>query len=216
MIKINTNTTTKAICPFCRNHIVTKRRILNYINLTDNKELLTDLLSQNINYVKCPKCGESFYFEHNCLALNVKKNYAITSLPMQKRPLPDEKSSIFTILQKPDFRLRYVNEFIYLSEKVRIFEFNLDDRALEVIKYNYIIKPLKISINSKIILTGADCNALVFTVYDGYDKPVATHHIGIDAYARICLETEKEIIIPPVVKWRKIDLNWAKQKGDQL
>lgn len=145
----------------------------------------------------------------------MNKNYVVASLPLQKHPLPDEKSGIFRILNKGDFRLRYVNEFIYMSEKVRIFEFDLDDRALEVIKYNYVAVPMGLSTDAKIILTGTDGNALIFTIYDEYDKPKASHRVGIDAYARACAEIGKEIIDSPIISWQKIDINWAKIKGEE-
>lgn len=188
-----------------------KGRILKLINLTKRRDLLTDVLTQSINYIVCPKCGEGFYYEHNCCAINAEKNYAVASLPMINSALPKEKTALFRILNKNNFRLRFVKEFIFLTEKVRIFEFDLDDRALEVIKYTYLAKPMGLGTDAKIILTNTDGNALIFTVFDDYDKTVSTHRVGLDAYAHTALRMEKETIAAPTMEWQKIDLKWAEQ-----
>ncbi len=211
LIEIDTFSIKRAVCPFCRQQISITEKIIKHINITHDKSSLKSILSCHANRVKCNECGEEFYYEHNCSVINSDKNYAIASLPMMLNPLPDEKTSLFRILKKRDFRLRYVHEFICLSEKVRIFEFGLDDRVLEIIKYNYVASPKGLGADAKIILTGVDGNALIFTVYDDYDRPLATHRVSIDAYASTRAQFDKELIDGPTLTWRKIDLNWAEQ-----
>lgn len=211
LIEIDTFSMKRAVCPFCRKHISITEKVLKHMNVTHDRDTLEIILSCHANRVKCSECGEEFYYEHNCGVINSDKNYAVASLPMMLNPLSDEKTALFRILRKGDFRLRYVHEFIYLSEKVRIFEFDLDDRVLEVIKYNYVAAPKGLGADAKIILTGVDGNALIFTVYDDYDRHLATHRVGIDAYANTCAQFDKESINAPTLTWRKIDLNWAEQ-----
>ena len=210
MMNINTLDFVNAMCPFCREFITGKARIMQYINLTGNRELLSELLRKGINYMVCPKCGEEFYYEQNCLVLNSEKNYAVASTPSPIK-LNDEKSALYHILKKSDFRMRYVDEFIYLTEKIRIFEFNLDDRALEIVKYNYMVKPMNLGTDAKIILTGADGNALIFTVFDHNDKPLSTHRVVNDAYKHTVHKLEKELVSESMIHWRKINLSWAEQ-----
>ena len=70
---------------------------------------------------------------------------------------------------------------------------------------------MKLGTDAKIILTGVDGNALIFTIYNDYDKPLSTHRVGIDAYSHLSERFEKELIDAPCMNWSKIDLNWAQR-----
>ncbi len=181
------------------------------IHLTDNPKLLKDLLLKQINFIHCPDCGEEFYYEHDCMALNSDKAYAVASLPFRKELNPGSRGGIFHILGKSGFRFRYVNEFIFLTEKVRIFEFDLDDRVLEVIKYKYIALPMKLGEKAKIILTAADVNSLTFTAFDDFDREISTHRVSSSAYFSESAKLQKEETDGIRTQWKKIDLKWAKE-----
>ena len=206
---INNFTPKQAVCPFCKNFIEPNAKILKDINLTDGK-LLADVLKNRINYITCNRCNESFFYEWDCGVINTRKNYAVASLP-SGNSLPKEKSCFLNILKKDGFKLRIVKEFIYLAEKVRFFEFGLDDRVMEIIKYKFVCLPNNLSTNAKIILTDVDGNALVYTVFNEFDKPLATHRVCSDTYHEISRKLPSEKTDLPLYTWKEIDLNWAKQ-----
>lgn len=106
-------------------------------------------------------------------------------------------------------RLRLVKEFICLIEKVRIFEFDLDDRVLETVKYKYIKSPYKINDNKKIILDGADENVMVFGIYDELDRKMCEHKTSLDAYRKEYKNFGGEIISGSITQWKEIDTRWA-------
>lgn len=199
-----------AVCPFCRRFTKTTSKIARDCILKSEEDF-QNILANKINYTKCSNCGESFYYECNCYVVNSKKNYAIALSPMGELSLKREKSVLFNIIKKNDFKLRVVKEFIYLAEKVRIFEFHLDDRVMEIVKYKYVASPHKLDTKSKIILTGADDKSLEFTVFDDYDKVVAKHRISAEAYKKIAQGFTKEIIDSPTLIWKAINLEWAKK-----
>ena len=87
----------KAHCPFCRKFTDVSHTILKDIFLTD-KKLLSDVLTYKTNRIKCQNCGEDFFYEHNCGAINIDKNYAVASLPSPIDDIQNEKSAIFKIL----------------------------------------------------------------------------------------------------------------------
>lgn len=176
-----------------------------------NKEFISDILSNSINYVECVHCKEKFFYECTCGVINSDKKYAIISMPVETDFISKEKSAFLNIIGYNDFKIRLVNEFIYLREKVHIFEFDLDDRVLEIIKYNYVAIPKGLDLNAKIILTGTEQGALVFTVFDDYDKPLAYHRVNLDAYYKTAKAIENEVIRPPKLQWQTINLKWAEQ-----
>lgn len=168
-------------------------------------------MSNNINYVECENCKEKFFYECTCGVINTDKKYAIASIPMEKDFIAEEKSAFLNIIGYNNFRLRIVNEFIYLREKVHIFEFDLDDRVLEIVKYNYVAKVKGLDANAKIILTGTEQGALVFTVFDDYDKPLAYHRVNLDAYYETAKDIENEVLKAPRLQWQAVNLKWAEQ-----
>lgn len=200
-----------AVCPFCRKYIHVDTPVYKSIIAHRDTEALKSILRQTANRIKCSLCGEEFYYEHNCGIINTDKNYAIAALPNMQKPLPEIKTALFKILGKQNFRLRYVHEFIYLTEKARIFEFDLDDRVLEIIKYKYIAETRGLGTDAKIILINTNSNALIFGIYDDCDKLLTTHCVGIDSYAAISASLDKELADDALLNWKKIDLNWAKE-----
>lgn len=199
-----------AVCPFCRKFITVNNKILKFINASTDQDSLKDILSGKANLVLCPQCKEKFYYEHCCGVLNVNKKYAVICIPDGNLDvLQNEKSAIYKILGIADFKLRYVNEFLNLIEKVRIFEYDLDDRVFEIIKYKY-VPLLNTDVHFKIILSNTDQSSMEFTVFDGLDKPVVSHHVGIDAYYKEYISLEKENIAESKIQWLKIDSAWAK------
>ncbi len=200
--------TTMAVCPFCKKITTVTGRILKDIAVIDGDEMLAELLT-NTNRVECSRCGSEFFYEYSCAVISTGKCYAVAELPVVSS-FPDGKASLFKILGT-GCRLRYVQEFIYLCEKARIFEFDLDDRVMEVIKYKYLAKPMGLGTDAKIILTGADSNALIFTVYDDNDRQLAVHRVSAAAYGRTCAELGDKLTGAHSAEWLKIDLKWAEK-----
>ncbi|MBR2476923.1 MAG: hypothetical protein IKB50_02175 [Clostridia bacterium] len=196
-----------AICPFCRNYIkadpVTKANTHSVYSADD----VSKILKNTENKITCDRCGKEFYHEHCCRIVNAGKGYVILSLPQISDNPPTVKAALYQLLRKENFRFRYVREFLLLTEKVRIFEHGLDDRVIELIKYNCVPD----SGDNKIILTGIDENSMTFTVYDGYDTPLSSHRVNKDAYHTYRKELKDEIITNTTVQWMEINLRWAEK-----
>ena len=167
-------------------------------------------MSVNANKITCGNCGRKFYYESDCLIRNHKKNYAIITAPSLTAPEP-AKAAIFDILNMGCFKLRLVREFIFLSEKTRIFEAELDDRVIEVIKYTYISVPNKLGTDAKIILNGVDDGHFVFTLYDENDIPITTYRTSIETYWEMHKQLPPESVDRPFRDWSEINLKWAQK-----
>ena len=104
-----------------------------------------------------------------------------------------------------------MGEFIFLTEKVRLFENGLDDRVIELIKYNHIVLPKGLDTKAKIILTGTDDDAMVFTIYDKDDFPIASHRVSKNTYHTYSKDMQEEKLSENSELWKEIDLNWAEE-----
>lgn len=198
--------TTFAVCPFCRKHITVNSTIVKRINADCQKDTLTQIIIGKANYIKCPECKEDFYYEHPCGVFSVSKKYAIVCTSGNDTDiLPKEKSALLKILRLEDFKLRCVNEFIQLIEKVRIFESGLDDRVLEIIKHKYITAEE----NYKIILTNVTPSSMIFTVFDEYDRAKSTHPVNLEVYSKEN-NLPEELIQGDFIQWNKIDKAYIK------
>lgn len=200
-----------AMCPFCRNYIPSNPQNVANINSQYCADDVPKILKNTENKIVCDKCGKEFYHEHGCRIINVAKNYVIMSLPVCSDNPPTIKSALYNILKKENFRFRVVREFINFSEKVRIFEYGLDDRVIELIKYNCVPYAKRIGENEKIILTGLDGNAMTFTVYDGYDIPLSAHKVSTEAYHTYRKGLKDEILRNTTVQWMEINHHWAEK-----
>ncbi len=114
-------------------------KLWDALNVTENKELKGKLLSGEINQIQCPKCQKKSYIEKSLLYHDRDQRLWIQVLPQADRPKwPKLQESYQEELKKNSgikkyyFRLAFGRE--ELLEKIRIFDANLDDRILELLK----------------------------------------------------------------------------------
>ena len=117
-------------------------KLWDALNVTEAKELKGKLLSGEINQVQCPKCQKKSYIEKSLLYHDMDQRLWVQMLPQADRPkwpeLQEEyqeeikKNSGPFSNRKYHFRLAFGRE--ELLEKIRIFDANLDDRILELLK----------------------------------------------------------------------------------
>ena len=208
---IDMNNITIAMCPFCRSYIESTTHNSANIHSEYSTDDVAKILQNRENRIICDTCGKVFYHEHNCRIICAEKNYAIISLPRHTDSAPVTKTALYRLLKKDFFRFRIVREFIQFEEKVRIFENELDDRVIELIKYNCVPDAKGLGKGEKIILTDIDGNAMTFTRYDGYDTPLSSHKVSTDAYHTYRKGVKKEILTGTNVQWMEINLNWAEK-----
>src|SRR3989338_7301789 len=120
-----------------------KVKLWDSINVTENKELKAKLLSGEVNQVQCPQCKKKSYIEKNLLYHDSDKKLWFHMLPQTDRPKWAELEEEYRKdlkdndhIKKYHFRLVFGRE--ELLEKIRIFDVNLNDRLIEIIKLKII------------------------------------------------------------------------------
>ncbi|MDO9581046.1 MAG: CpXC domain-containing protein [Bacteroidales bacterium] len=124
-------------CPFCDNHQLAT--IWDSINGTDDPKLKRNLLNQSVNKFICNRCRKTSEIRVNILYHDMQRNFMIWLR------YPDENG--ITISTDPELKkiqplldmnqpylLRQVTSLNQLIEKIRIFDHNLDDQSIELVK----------------------------------------------------------------------------------
>src|SRR3989338_2141164 len=109
------------------------------INVTEQQELKQRLLTGDINQIQCEKCKKRSYVEKHLLYHDMDRKLWVQMFPKGDRgkwqELEEDHKDIIKKNSKVKeyvFRLAFGQE--ELLEKVRIFDNELDDRIIEVLK----------------------------------------------------------------------------------
>lgn len=112
-------------------------KLWDCLNISEQKELKAKLLNGEINQVQCSACKKKSYVEKNLLYQDMDKKIWIQMLPtMDRSNWPGLEEDYAEVLRKNSgvrkFRLTFGREELF--EKIRIFDWDLDDRAIELLK----------------------------------------------------------------------------------
>lgn len=105
------------------------------INVTLNPDMKERVLNGEAFRCECPHCNQSFGVEYPTLYHDMDKHFMIHCNPMLMHE--ETRQMMRTLLQLemlPDYRQRFTLEQNEMKEKILIFENDLDDRIIEIMK----------------------------------------------------------------------------------
>ena len=122
-------------CPQCGKK--TETLMWQSINVSLDKRLKKKLLNGELTKFVCKDCGHTCPIQHDLLYHDMKKKFMVHlkhldskgEIVMESKPL----EAVAKILGV--YRLRWVTSWNHLLEKISIFDDNLDDRAIEMMKF---------------------------------------------------------------------------------
>lgn len=122
-------------CPRCGKESETL--LWQSINVSLDNSLREQLFSGKLNKFVCKDCGHQCYVEHDLLYHDMKKEFMVWlrfsdsngEILMDTKPL-----EVFASISK-SYKLRFVTTWLHLLEKISIFDADLDDRAIEIVKW---------------------------------------------------------------------------------
>jgi len=124
--------TLDAVCPNCGFH--QEVQYWGSVNSDLNPELKVRLMEGELNSYTCRQCSEVIQLGVATLYHDMTRAYMIYLLHDQEQHKQAEKDLAGFIAMLPHYRFRFVDQEIHLIEKIRIFEDDLDDRVVELIK----------------------------------------------------------------------------------
>ena len=121
------------ICPKCNNE--NKVVVWKSITVDENLEIKEQIKNEKLFEIKCEKCGEYFDLEYNFLYHDATNEFMVWYFPWGKYNLKAEEKKLNEKIKiKLYDNLRIVDSKIALKEKIYIFEDNLNDIVIEIIK----------------------------------------------------------------------------------
>lgn len=208
-------------CPNCKH----KQRINIYpiINLQTDKDLYEDLFNLNLFKITCNKCKKTTIIQYDCIVVDMFKKYIIylfTSDNLQKfnanidQYISNIKSNpqyndIFNNLSKT----RVVTSLNQLLEKMLIFDYDLNDKIIEIMKLGLYNKDrLNKDIYSTICFNKIENDKLIFTCFNMLDTKVQPIDISVDIkYYNIVIDSIGGKTPEETKQFDYINGSWAKQ-----
>lgn len=128
---MSTQITKEILCPGCGAPIATA--MWPGISADEEPSLRERALNETLFDWFCPECGYSARFLYPCLYSDRAHGFMLYLLPEGSPEGPVELGHELASLA--DVKKRIVTTGLELREKILIFEKNLDDRAVELVKY---------------------------------------------------------------------------------
>ena len=190
--------------------------IYPYINFNENPEYYEKVKSLEIFNVKCNQCHKESSIMYNMLLIDQTQKYFIYLLP-NKDDLKYFENQVDYFMKKnfdkskiPDYdqyKKRLVFNLNELIEKLSIFEYSLDDRALELLKGALIDDGYIKEKNVDIYFDRIDEVELIFIYFIKLSKEIKDVKLSISLYNAII---EKVKQIKNEDKFEIINIQWAK------
>lgn len=197
--------------------------VCNVINLQKDQDLYEPLFSLDLFKHQCEKCGYLNVVQYDMMVVDNFKKYMIflfgpermslfkESVDRYIKSLEQSNSQEFQVLKENIQHTRVVNSINDLKEKLLIFDYDLNDKIIELIKRGLYTNKL---IDQKefpyILFNAIDQDKLAFVCIGGTDNTI-TKEIGISIkfYNKILDSLGDKIKESKELDFPLIDKNWA-------
>ncbi|MEG0470203.1 MAG: CpXC domain-containing protein [Longicatena sp.] len=174
-------------CTQCMFHTYRKSEtlILSDFEIQGREQLLNDTFFT----FQCPRCGHLIEFIHPLAYID--KDHKFVLYIKSKKDFKESDHALY----KDDVtsRKRYISNHNEIAEKIRIFEDDLDDRCIEIIKFK-LVHHLEKQKQKKCSVTYFDYDAISQTIWfrTTHDKEQQMLAVLMDEYLRLVSTMLKE------------------------
>lgn len=126
----------KYTCPYCGEEL--DLEILLSLEASEDSLEKERLMSGDLFHHTCPHCQHEFLLQVPFTYVDRSRKFVIVMVAEEQ--LPEEMKSTGKDLDQAGFTLRHVQTIGQLIEKIQIFEDGLDDRWVELAKYDHFIE----------------------------------------------------------------------------
>lgn len=193
-------------CPKCAH--LQEMTLWSSITADDSEDLKKELLGAQINIFRCEDCGQAALVPTPLLYHDKSKKLLISFSPCndakEKIRLFEEIKAVSKksgeLAEYVDYNLRFVSVYDDLLEKILIFDNDLNDKVIEVLKV-LILSQEPEKIEQRIAVFGKiDGEDIEFLIKDTKEKQFYTSKIPMSSY-----ETVKEQLRQSGVKYKSFD-----------
>ncbi len=119
-------TTTEVNCPACCEDGAFK--ICVQADIAENPELKQKIFSRELFRFTCPECGEKIIVAYDCTLIDSKHKFVIALVTNESDEDVESKLKI------DGYKLRITHSVNQFTEKLALFEDNIDDKVIELYK----------------------------------------------------------------------------------
>lgn len=185
-------------------------------HLSYSQELLQQVISGKFNQVFCSNCKKLFRHEVELFLFHEINQYAILADARKEKDIIRGNTELLQLFGHTQFRFRAVRFAIEAIEKVRIFEDGWDDRALELLKFDFCPQDIKENKKTNLLLyDGTTQDSISFCVLDDFDQPTDMRFdVPIEQYQAYAARFSPESLDSPAICWKRIDIDWAEAQSE--
>jgi len=180
------------------------------VDLDEDPGVLESILEGSFMVYTCPECGARLKLEFPVRISSRSRGWDICFIPEKNRSELYRRELSFAIPDGSHCAVGYAE----LVEKLRVLEHDLDERAVEVIKYHLLTRALQASEEQesiRILFVEKTADQLVFHIHGLRKDEVGVSRIGMDIYRKArqnldetaAQEPLKSLLEPPYVSINK-------------
>lgn len=202
-------------CPKCGQ--MTEVTVWNSITVKDSVDLKQDLLLGRVNMFHCPSCSHTALMPTPLLYHDDDKRLMISFSPCSDEVL---KYQLFDNVQKSSkesgeleklegYNLRFVADYNELLEKILIFDNDMNDKTVEVLKLMILSQELE-KAEQRICRFGkVEDDLIEFMIYDTIENQTYTSKVPKETYSTIDTQLRESGVKPYSFGWEMVDATYA-------
>lgn len=202
-------------CPKCGQ--VNDITVWNSITVKDSADLKADLLAGKINMFRCTACPHTALMPSPLLYNDEEKRLIITFSPTND---PLLKQQIFENVQAASqesgeleklegYNMRFVADYNDLLEKILIFDNDMNDKAVEVIKLMILMQEPEKAEQRNCRFGKVENNNIEFMVYDEKENQIYTSTVPMETYSTLWEQLRQSGVKPYSFNWEEVNSAYA-------
>lgn len=187
------------------------------VTVNDSEDLKQDILAGRLNMFHCPSCSYSALIPSPMLYRDDERRLVISFYPSND-PIVGEK--VYNDVQKTSkesgelsefegYNLRFISDYNELLEKILIFDNDMNDKAIEVIKLMILMQDPDNSENRDCRFGKCENDMLEFVVADRKENMIYTSSVPKSTYDTIYKNLMESGVKPYSFDWERVNGAYA-------
>ena len=209
------NTSKSIRCPSCSS--LQEMTVWDSITVKDSPDLKADLLAGKVNIFRCSSCSHSGLMPTPMLYHDEEKKLMISFSPCNDESIRrrlfenicETSKNSGELKNFEEYNLRFVCEYNNLLEKILIFDAELNDKAIEIIKLLILSQEPEKQDDRICVFGKREEDTIEFMVQDIKENMIYTANIPISTYETIWQQLRQSGVKPYSFDWEMVDAEYA-------
>ena len=208
------NTKREIKCPSCGN--LSELTLWQSITVSDSPDLKEDLLKGKVNIFRCASCGAVALVPIPVLYHDEEKHIMISFSPCEDSDrqrlfceVKETSRASGELSELSDYNLRFVTTYNELLEKILIFDNDLSDKTVEVLKLLVLMQESD-KMDERICMFGKkDGDMIEFMVQDKNEGQIYTSRVPMETYNTVSKSLRESGVKDRSFDWEIVDSEYA-------